>query len=392
MRLIVTQFLRTLRERDEFDRLLPDLLLTMGYVPLSKPQTGVRQFGVDQAAVGTSPIDGLDELLLFVIKRGDIGRREWDNPEPTAIRSTLNEVLDFYLPKLVAPEHAALRKVVVLATTGDIKQDVEPLWTSFKAANEAKAKFDFWGGDKVADLIERYMLDENLFAADDRSDLRKALALAGDGEYDLRDLNRLLLRQLGLTAEGALTQPAADDRVLRKAVRRVHLASKICAHWAHADGDARQALWISERALLWTWHRVQLIEESQGPSLHDEVAHLWSSYTAAAADYLDAIGPHLGVRDGMAGYGSEGAELSVVLFEHIGMLSTIGMACILEPRTNDQVAKVIEGNVRTIADSLCALISNNPASATPRLDSQVIDISLALMFMVGADRVSKAKE
>ena len=240
MRLIVTQFLRTLRERDEFDRLLPDLLLTMGYVPLSKPQTGVRQFGVDQAAVGTSPIDGLDELLLFVIKRGDIGRREWDNPEPTAIRSTLNEVLDFYLPKLVAPEHAALRKVVVLATTGDIKQDVEPLWTSFKAANEAKAKFDFWGGDKVADLIERYMLDENLFAADDRSDLRKALALAGDGEYDLRDLNRLLLRQLGLTAEGALTQPAADDRVLRKAVRRVHLASKICAlgarRWRRAAG------------------------------------------------------------------------------------------------------------------------------------------------------------
>ena len=52
MRLIISQFLRTLRERDEFDRLLPDLLLAMGYVSLAKPQTGVRQYGVDLAAVG----------------------------------------------------------------------------------------------------------------------------------------------------------------------------------------------------------------------------------------------------------------------------------------------------------------------------------------------------
>ena len=46
MKLILSQYIRSLKERDEFDRLLPDLLLAMDYVPISKPQIGVRQFGV----------------------------------------------------------------------------------------------------------------------------------------------------------------------------------------------------------------------------------------------------------------------------------------------------------------------------------------------------------
>lgn len=51
MKLILSQYLRTLKERDEFDRLLPDILLAMGYVPISRPQTGIEQHGVDLAAV-----------------------------------------------------------------------------------------------------------------------------------------------------------------------------------------------------------------------------------------------------------------------------------------------------------------------------------------------------
>jgi hypothetical protein len=391
MRLILSQFLRTLRERDEFDRLLPDLLVAMGYVPLAKPQTGVRQFGVDLAAVGKSPVDGVDEMLLFVIKRGDIGRRDWDNGEPTSVRPSINEALDFYLTKLIAPEHANLRKTIVLATTGDIKQDVDSVWTAYKEVNAARATFDFWGADRVSDLIERHMLDEHLFAAEDRSDLRKALALAGDGEYDFRDLNRLLLRQLGLKFDGDLTDPPMDVRALRKTVRRVHLASQICAHWAQSEGDTRQALWVSERALLWTWHRIRLLDEKQRVAFYPDVAELWRSYTATAARYVEVIQPHAHVRDGMGGYSNEGAEFAVVLFEHIGLHAAIGLACRLETPRDEKTLKVIHANVEVIADGLCALIENNPASASPRLDGHAIDICLALLFLVNAGRQEQAR-
>ena len=392
MRLILSQFLHTLRERDEFDRLLPDLLVAMGYVPLAKPQTGVRQFGIDLAAVGESLSDGVEEMLLFVIKRGDIGRRDWDNGDPTSVRPSINEALDFYLTKLIAPEHAGLRKTIILATTGDIKQDIDSVWTAFKEVNAAKASFDFWGGDRVSDLIERHMLDEHLFAADDRSDLRRALALAGDGEYDFRDLNRLLLRQLGLKTDGSLADSSVDARTLRKTVRRIHLASQICAHWARGEGDTRQALWVSERALLWTWHRIQLLKEGERPQFYPDIADLWRSYTKAAGNYFEIIQPHLHVRDGMAGYGSEGAEFAVVLFEHIGLLASFGLACCMEVPQDQNAAEVIQSNIEAIADGLCALIDNNPASASPRLDGHAIDICLALFFLVNAGRTEQAKK
>ncbi len=392
MRLVLAQFLRTLKERDEFDRLLPDLLLAMGYVALTKPQTGVRQFGVDLAVTGVSPEDGVSEILLFVIKRGDLGRRDWDNPEPTCVRTSLNEILDAYLPKYVAPEHREIRKRIIVTTTGDMKQDVELNWNGYKDQNASKASFDFWSGDKIAALIETYMLDEHLFAAEDRTDLRKALALAGENEYDYRDLKRLLLRQLGLNQGGTLNDaPPVNLDQLGKALRRVHLASQVCSSWARSDSDTRQALWITERTLLWCWHRVLLVPETERAPLFDVISDLRSSYVSASLDYIEAIAPYLGHRDGMAGYGSEGAELSTILFGHIGILASIGIATSQHWSDDPEAAAVDRENITTIADYLCQLIENNSGSGSPPLDENVVDILLALVFMVAVGRTEEAK-
>ena len=52
MKLILKEYLASLRERDELDAILPDLLSQLGFTVLSKPQRGTRQYGVDVAAVG----------------------------------------------------------------------------------------------------------------------------------------------------------------------------------------------------------------------------------------------------------------------------------------------------------------------------------------------------
>lgn len=104
MKLVIAEFLRTLKERDELDRLLPDLLIEMGYVPLAKPQTGNRQFGVDIAARGKDPRSGNEELLLAVVKQGNIGRTEWDGNDQ-AVRQSINEILDVYLKSHVEPQN-----------------------------------------------------------------------------------------------------------------------------------------------------------------------------------------------------------------------------------------------------------------------------------------------
>ena len=60
MKLIIRDYLLSLKEKDELDTILCDLCFQMGYTLSSIPKTGNRQYGVDISASNTS------EVLLFV--------------------------------------------------------------------------------------------------------------------------------------------------------------------------------------------------------------------------------------------------------------------------------------------------------------------------------------
>lgn len=379
MRLALSHYLRTLRERDEFDRLLPELLTQMGYLPLVKPKAGVRQFGVDFPAAGRSAVDGVDELLLFVIKQGDIGRRTWTG-DPNAVRESMDEIIDVWLASHVPPEYTDHRKVIVVATTGDLGQEVQPNWAGF-AARHPQLRFEFWGADKVSDLVEAHLLNEHLFDGQDRADLRKALVMGADSDYRFDHLCRLMLRQLGLAPDGQLAESGAKLAVpaLLKALRRVHLAALVCSHWVDSEGERRQALWVMERTLLWCFHRAVLQSLEGREDIQEVIREIWRSYLQTASRYYDAVAAHLRIKDGLSGYTREGAEYSVLLFEQVGLLASVGLsAALMEPGQDDAWRARAGG----FSSALAALLRNHDATASPRLDSQVIDICLALVLFL----------
>ena len=82
MRLIIKDYLLQLKEKDELDLLICDILLQMGYVTDNQPKTGNRQFGVDIRAHND------EEILLLVIKQGDLTRKVWD-ADQNAVRQSL---------------------------------------------------------------------------------------------------------------------------------------------------------------------------------------------------------------------------------------------------------------------------------------------------------------
>lgn len=390
MRLILAEYLRTLRERDEFDRLLPNLLIAMGYVPLSEPQTGARQFGVDLAVTGKSPDDGQEELLLFVLKKGDIGRREWDS-DPNSVRQTLNEVLDSYLTSHVAPEYEMLRKKIVVSTTGNLKQNVEANYKGFVKQNSKKAKIEFWNVDKVASYIERYMLNENVFSDQDRIDLRKSLSLSGDSDYDFRDLNRLLLRQLGINNDGSISQVAVKDKDFLKSLRRAHLAAQVCASWAKSEGNLERSLWIYERTLLWCWHRTTKLVDEQMKVILPAFSSLFQSYLITSKEYFEDIQSHLHTRDSFSGYTRESAELAMILFKHLGFVSSIGLSWVYITLGSEDTDESVINNIQIISEGLVSFIQNNEALFSPRLDGHIIDINLAIFFLLLAGKLEFVK-
>jgi len=388
MKLILSAFLRTLRERDEFDALLPDLLLAMGIIPLSKPQTGTRQFGVDLSAVGKDT-DGVEKLFLFVLKKGDIGRSTWDGAGPQTVHPTLNEIFDVYLRSHVPSKYANHQVKVVLGTTGDLKEEVQANWAGY-TASKPDAEFDFWGADRLAELVEHHMLDEYLFQADDRTDLRRTLALIGEPDYALGDYHRLILRQLGLNSSGELFAPKTSQKNLIKAITRVNLMCRLVTSWATNDGDTRAALKVAERTLLWTWRRILFAPDKDRKKITQSLHALLENYFSNARDYVNKIKPHSHVRDGLSGYTAESAIFALTVFEHIGLLASNGISLVY-------CGEEIEGSsshvlLDDVIEALSGIISNNPVSGSPSLDGHSIDINLGMIFLVLVGQEELAKK
>ena len=260
MKVLISQYIKTLKERNELDILLPNLLLSMNIVPLFTTQTGTRQYGVDISAIGKDPEDGIKKIFLFVIKQKDLGRMEWDTGI-NSIRPSLNEIFDVYIKNHLLPEHKDLPKKIILSTSGDMKEELSQSWAGY--INDHKPyEFDFWGAAKLATFIETYMLNEHIFSDDDRTDLRKSLSLICENDYSREDYYRLLLRTLQLDTNGTKTREIKKSE-LEKSIRTCYLATNILAYWAIQDGNTKQALYVSERCLLWVWHRINLEKNPQ---------------------------------------------------------------------------------------------------------------------------------
>ena len=128
MRLIIKDYLAQLREKDELDLLLCDILFQKGYITENKPRTGNRQYGVDIRAHNGS------EILLCVVKQGDMNRAVW-NTGQNAVRESLDDIKDCYL-NFIKGEDRKKKLHIVVATNGMIDESVrmhyENLWLDLK--------------------------------------------------------------------------------------------------------------------------------------------------------------------------------------------------------------------------------------------------------------------
>lgn len=117
MKLLIRQYVASLRERGELDAILPDLLSELGYNVISRPMIGTRQYGVDIAAVGADN-DGEQKLFLLSVKQGDLTRSDWEGT-PQALRPSLDEIRNIYLRLRVPREFQELKTVICLCFGGD---------------------------------------------------------------------------------------------------------------------------------------------------------------------------------------------------------------------------------------------------------------------------------
>ncbi|WP_019661584.1 hypothetical protein [Stenotrophomonas hibiscicola] len=393
MRLIIKEFLSQLGESGELDRLLPDLLTRMRIVPISRAQVGVRQNGVDVAGIGVDT-NGVRRLYLFVLKVGDLGRRDWDGGVNT-VRVSLNQILDSYLQCNVLPEYRDLPITVVICSTGDLKQEVQTDFAGFCARNNSiSLDFTFWSGDHLAELIDQYLFDEYVIDPDQRADLRRALALIGSRDYDLRHAYDLLKALLIEGAEASVCLGRTGRKRFVRQLKTAALVLEIIFRWAADAGNLLNAFKVGERCCLWAWEGARLRGLAGHPSIKRAVKEIFRSHQRICEAYLQKLRPYYSARDGVSLFSRENALITNTLFEQIGVLAVIGLVHIQVAHFStdeEQVRRAID-QAGEAAGALLELISNNPSSGSPRYDGNAIDIALALMLLYVAGGHEQAKQ
>jgi len=393
MKLIIKEFLSQLKESGELDRLMPDLLARMKIIPISRPQVGVRQNGVDIAAVGKDK-NGQKRLYLFVLKVGDLGRVDWWG-DMNAVSPSVGQINQTYLRTSVRPEHKHLPVTIVICSTGELRQDVIQDFTGMCEIQEKMGiTLEYWSGDDLASLVEEHLLDEYAIDPSARADLRRALALIGSRDYDLRHAYSVL-NSLLLDSFDASVRPTSSSRKKFMAqLKTGNLVLEIAFRWAQEGGNLLNAFRLGERCCLWAWESIRIRQLTKYRPAMKTFRDIYQSHQRIGNAYVDKMQRHFMIRDGASVFSRENALVTNKIYEQIGILSEIGLQNLeisndltLDAETR---AKALAHGARA-SELLEGLIFHNPSSFSPRFDENAIEVSLAMLLFFATGRRGAAR-
>ena len=378
MKLILREYLASLREREELDAILPDLLSELGFTVYSRPGRGTTQHGVDVAAV--SPvIDGERKVYLLSIKKGDLTRQEWDGT-PQAVRASLNEIIDTYISTRIPARYVGLRIVICICMGGDMQEQVRVNVEGYiKAHTSDRISFEEWNGDKIAGLLLQGVLREELLPRALRSDFQKAVALLDEPDIAYRHFSRLVqqLREAG--------KANAKSRV--RASRQIYICLWVLYVWGRDAGNLDAPYRASELALLTAWELIRpLIDKSskEHRALARVLDQLIRVYMIIASEFIDKkIAPACKARDAlaMAVASRTAVDVNIKLFDVLGRIAMTGLMLRWVGERQQGVAPAaINAEVARLLDIGLSMIDGNGALSLPISDDQATDIALFLLL------------
>lgn len=387
MKLLVRQHLQSMKERQGLDVLLPQLLSEMGFEVIHHPRIGGRQAGVDVAAVGPDPdADDRRTLHLFVIKSGDVGRGDWDG-SLQAVRPSLGEVVDDYIPNRVPPQYRELPIAVCVCMGGEIQEGVRAQWKGF-ADKEGSDQIAFreWNGERLANLILSGLLNAELLDPGHRAHFQKAVALVSEPDASYSNFRALL----DVLSEDIDNSPRGTTRL-----RQMMICLWILVGNGIDAGNLDAPYRACELAMLHAWDAYRSgstdIAPAQRKAREQILDHVLGLYfTVAEMLIVRKIGPHASKRHALSASARSRSALDVnlALFEILGRAALLGLwhhylGCASEG--DDQTEHLRKRNATV--DIAIGMINANPTLVAPMRDDHQIEIGLLMLLAQGSGRI-----
>ena len=356
MRLILKDYIETLKEEEELESLLENILIMNDFTDIIRPQKGIAQHGVDFSAQK----DG--EIYLFVLKQKDIDRNNW-NSGNNAIRPTLEEIQDVYIPQNLNNCETIIN--VIVCTNGIIKQNIQSDWNGYINRNSAEnRKYDFWGIDELTKFTEQVLINEYLFNDDIKSDLRKTLYFFEEDTnfiYYNELLNKLILK---------LTISDKGKKIYRKSLIIYILIVKMCIYYT-SKRNTKIAQKMTERALIVFWSFIMQNNLYESKDEIEILLLLTNQYEESSRKYLDEIKLVYNYEPSFPIYNS--LEYRMTIYEVIGMISSFTYYLYYYYGQTDEVINNI--------NILITLINNNVSFFYPLYDLNSIEINTLLFLL-----------
>lgn len=380
MKMLFRSYLSSLRERDELDAILPDLLSELGYLVLSRPGRGTSQAGVDVAALGPQ-VDGERKLYLFTIKRGDITRENWNDPTPQSLRASLDSIVDNYIPHRIAHRFRHLKVVVCIVFGGDMQEQVRSDVDGYLGRYSSdRLSFEEWNGDLLASLLMSGVLREDIMPKPVRAHFQKAVAMVDEPDIAYRHFARLV---------HDLAQAVATDKERLRIARQLYVALWVLFVWARDIDNLEAPYQASELVVLRLWDLHRPFIDKRGRSSRELAAvlmHAIQLHLAIAHEFLlRKVLPHVGTLHGVsiAVRAEAPADVNLKLFDVLGRIALTGLWYhFFEQRSSDAATKATAAaQCKLFAQAGLRLIENNPALALPLQDIHSIEVSLMLLLV-----------
>lgn len=294
MRLLFRDYVASLRERGELDRIITDVLISAGLKVLDVPTLGMAEYGVDIAAVGTAKTKRRT-LLLVQAKQGNITRRSW-GVGPNSVRASLDEMLD-HLDEIISragtPKPAKV--VVVIAHNGVLDRNIRSAFDGYcrRMAKREGITVERWDIHELVDVLMKYLFREQLFSSEQATQLRRALAFVEVPEYDLRHFEKFL--------NETFASPVKTVRDSRRKLLQVQVALGMVIHYATFEAEnLLTAVRAAERAFIRTYAWIHAREKLRDADEYSQLLRITDAYFGASSRLLRKINPLLGTFHGLA--------------------------------------------------------------------------------------------
>lgn len=354
MRLILKDYIETLKEEKELEKLLENILIMNDYTDIIRPQKGVTQHGVDFSAIKNN------EIYLFVLKQKNIDRNNW-NSGNNAVRPTLDEIQDVYIPQRLNGYKQNIN--IVICTNGIIMQNVKGDLEGYINKNSTdNKKYIFWGIDELTKLTENFLINEYLFNEEIKSDLRKSLYFFEEDinlEYYKVLLNKLILK---------LDTENRKHKIYNKSMVVYVLIIKMCIFYAK---NTKIAVELSEKALIIFWNFIS--QNNLYENVEEiEILHLLlKQYEECCKEYIKEIKLLYEFIPSFPIYNS--LEHRITIYEVIGIISTYTYYLYYYYGKIEEVMENI--------NILITLINNNGAFFYPLYDLNSIEINILIFLL-----------